>query len=95
MSGIDEPLPREHAACIVRASEVMVKILDIQQQVADLNLMGIAAAASTVMGILEDPASMPEFNPRVRPDRNHFVDTVLQTLRMMQVAIDDDSNNIE
>ena len=48
MSGIDEPLPREHAACIVRASEVMVKILDIQQQVADLNLMGIAAAASTV-----------------------------------------------
>ena len=47
MSEIDEPLPREHAACIVRASEVMVKILDIQQQVADLNLMGIAAAAST------------------------------------------------
>ena len=47
MSEIDEPLPREHAACIVRASEVMVKIMDIQQQVADLNLMGIAAAAST------------------------------------------------
>lgn len=47
MSEIDEPLPREHSACIVRASEVVMKIMDLQQKVDDLNLMGIAAGAST------------------------------------------------
>ena len=59
MSEFDEPLPREHAACIVRANEVVVRIQDLQQKVDKLNLIGIATAASTVMGILEDPARMP------------------------------------
>ena len=47
MSEFDEPLPREHAACIVRANEVVVRIQDLQQQVDKLNLIGIATAAST------------------------------------------------
>ena len=49
MSEIDDPIPREHAACIVRAVEINKKILNVRKCMEELHLVGIEKAFSTVL----------------------------------------------
>ena len=47
MNEIDDPIPREHAACIVRAVEINKRILKIRSGMEELHLVGIEKAFST------------------------------------------------
>ena len=47
MNEIDDPIPREHAACIVRAAEINKKIRKIRKAMEELHLVGIEKAFST------------------------------------------------
>ena len=50
MNEIDDPIPREHAACIVRAGELNKKILKIREGMEELDLEGAEGAFSTILG---------------------------------------------
>ena len=47
MNEIDDPIPREHAACIVRAGDISTKIIKARKGMEELNLVGIEGAFST------------------------------------------------
>ena len=47
MKEIEDPIPREHAACIVRAVEINKRILKIRSGMEELHLVGIEKAFST------------------------------------------------
>ena len=53
MNEIDDPIPREHAACVVRANALMKRVPDIQREHDALDLKSIVAAHSAVIGYLE------------------------------------------
>ena len=48
MNEINDPIPREHAACIVRAGEINKKIINVRKGMEALELVGIEEAFSTL-----------------------------------------------
>ena len=50
MREIDDPIPREHAACIVRAAEINKLIINTGKCMRAEHLVGIEDAFSTVCG---------------------------------------------
>ena len=52
MNEIDDPIPREHAACIVRAAEINKKIRKIRKAMEELHLVGIEKAFSTKRAVV-------------------------------------------
>ena len=51
MREIDDPIPREHAACIVRAAEINKLIINTGKCMRAEHLVGIEEAFSTMMMI--------------------------------------------
>ena len=66
MSEITDPIPREHAACIVRAGATMKTIQDTDREVDALNLNALVAGCQTVMGTLETAGMQPNQSQRQR-----------------------------
>ena len=71
---IDDPIPREHAACIVRAGGINKKIINARKSMEALNLVGIEEAFSTaqmVFGVRMSECLEKLFEARiVRTARN-------------------------
>ena len=63
MKEIDDPIPREHAACIVRAAEINKLIINTGKCMRAEHLVGIEEAFSTVMGYLESADTHPPLPP--------------------------------
>ena len=63
MKEIEDPIPREHAACIVRAAEINKLIINTGKCMRAEHLVDIEEAFSTVMGYLEDADTHPPLRP--------------------------------
>ena len=54
MSEIDDPIPREHTTCIVRAGLLIKRIMKLREAQTLLDLEGVEQAVSTVMGSVSE-----------------------------------------
>ena len=88
MREIDDPIPREHAACIVRAAEINKLIINTGKCMRAEHLVGIEEAFSTVMGYLESADTHPPLPPSdggVAVD--HYMDMAKKICAVIEGAV--------